>query len=86
MYRDKWSRSAARTYRALPPKMRTRIDEAVSQICNDPVSAPGVKALTGPLKGKSRKRVGDYRIIFSHDSESLTLNIFVLQHRRDVYR
>ncbi len=86
MYRDRWSRSAAKDYKELDAKTRARIDEAVRQICNDPVSAPGVKALTGPLKGKSRKRVGDYRIILSHDPQALILHVLVLQHRRDVYR
>lgn len=44
------------------------------------------KALTGNLKGIWRYRVGDYRIFADIQDDILTIFIFEVAHRRDVYK
>lgn len=44
------------------------------------------KALTGNLKGIWRYRVGDYRIFADIQEDILTIFIFEVAHRRDVYK
>lgn len=42
--------------------------------------------LTGPLSGRWRYRVGDYRIICEIDDGRLRVLVLTIGHRRDVYR
>lgn len=44
------------------------------------------KALTGNLKGVWRYRVGDYRLFADIDDEIVTIEIFEVAHRREIYR
>lgn len=44
------------------------------------------KPLSGGFKGLSRLRVGDYRVIYSIDSNSRRINILFIGHRRDIYK
>ena len=44
------------------------------------------KALTGPLGGLWRYRVGDFRIICDIQDESLCVLVVKIGNRRDVYR
>ena len=37
------------------------------------------------LKGLMKLRVGDYRIIYSIDSEVVTVHVIKIGHRKDVY-
>ena len=43
-------------------------------------------ALTGPLSGSWRYRVGDYRIICRIKDQKLVLLVLSIGHRSDVYR
>jgi mRNA interferase RelE/StbE len=43
-------------------------------------------ALTGPLKGAWRYRVGDYRIICRMEDQQLIVLVLGVGHRSDVYR
>ncbi len=52
----------------------------------DPLSR--AKSLTGKLSGWYRYRIGDYRAIFSIDSNGkiTLLKILQIKHRKDIYR
>lgn len=52
--------------------------------CEDPF-AHG-KALKGNLKGVWRYRVGDYRLFARIEDDILTIFIFEVGHRREVYK
>ena len=45
-----------------------------------------VKALTGNLKGIWRYRVGDYRLFATIKEDIITISIFEIGHRREVYK
>ncbi|MEL5720980.1 MAG: type II toxin-antitoxin system RelE/ParE family toxin [Treponemataceae bacterium] len=44
------------------------------------------KALTGNLQGIWRYRVGDYRLFATIEDEKLTIFLFDVGHRREVYK
>ena len=44
------------------------------------------KALKGNLKGIWRYRVGDYRIFATIEDQKLTIFLFDIGHRRDIYK
>lgn len=44
------------------------------------------KALTGNLKGIWRYRVGDYRLFANIHDEIITIIIFEIGHRREIYK
>lgn len=43
------------------------------------------KALKGKHKGKFRKRVGDYRIVYLKEGKLLLVTIIRIAHRKEVY-
>jgi len=59
------------------------LDERISAL-EDPRSTG--KALTGPLGGLWRYRVGDYRVICMIEDAVLRILVVELGHRKDVYR
>jgi len=59
------------------------MDERVAGL-NDPRSTG--KALTGPLGGLWRYRVGDCRVICEIQDEAITILVIRIGHRREVYR
>lgn len=85
MYRDEWTRKALKQYEALPPDVRPRIDEALDELLENPFHATGVKALSGPLAGYLRRRVGDWRIIFKVESGAQVLYVMAVVPRKDAY-
>jgi mRNA interferase RelE/StbE len=44
------------------------------------------KSLTGDKGGLWRYRVGDYRIICDINSDTITILVLAIAHRRDVYQ
>lgn len=85
MYRDEWAPDAATIYRELPKRLQARIDEAILDVCADPLRARNVKALKGPLKGKYRRRVGDWRLIYALEHDTKIVRVLALTDRRDAY-
>jgi len=43
------------------------------------------KALQGKHKGKYRKRVGNYRIIYLRENDILLITLIMIAHRKEVY-
>jgi mRNA interferase RelE/StbE len=68
----------------LPLRMKSLIKSAiVERLMVDPVGLG--KPLRYSLKGHRRLRVGDYRIVYRIESESKTVVIVAIMHRKDVY-
>jgi mRNA-degrading endonuclease RelE of RelBE toxin-antitoxin system len=63
------SAAAEKDLKRLPRDRQARIERAIDELEEDPFGGD-VKALRGPeWKGRYRKRVGPYRIIFTVDRE-----------------
>ncbi len=67
---------------ALPRKIRERVAKMLKRLEAWPIVS-GVKALSGNLAGRYRARVGDYRIRFRVDGDTVLVD--KIGHRKDVY-
>jgi len=67
---------------ALPKKERTRIQKAITEKLTTHPEVFG-KPLRRSLKGYRRLRVGEYRVVFRIEQE--TVKIFTIGHRSVVY-
>ena len=67
---------------SLPAVAQARVAARIAALSAYPLVS-GVKALKGKLKGQFRIRVGDYRIVFTVATNSLT--IVAIDDRKDAY-
>ncbi|MGA2262595.1 MAG: type II toxin-antitoxin system RelE/ParE family toxin [Acidobacteriota bacterium] len=72
---------AQRFVEEVHPPLKDRLRAAVLALAGDPLSG---KPLRGDLKGHYSYRVGDWRVIYSFDRESVYIES--IRHRRDAYR
>lgn len=70
-----------RDLKTLDPEMRERVEEALVRLLNSPFS--GRKLKNVPY-GQWRIRVGDYRIRYDIEKESVILHR--VRHRKDIYK
>jgi len=69
---------------ALPPTVKARIKRAIEErLATDPISFG--KPLQYSLKGHRRLRVGDYRIIYRIDTQTNTVIVVAIKHRKCIY-
>jgi len=88
-YRVEVSDEAQKQLSKFPRKVRDRIEHAIDEMEeNDDSQWSNVKALQGPLwKGRLRKRVGSYRIIFIKYPDRGVVEISaILIKSKDTYR
>jgi mRNA interferase RelE/StbE len=83
-YSISFARSARKELERLPSDIADRILAKVETLAGDPRPG-GVIKLHGQ-KNLWRLRVGDYRIVYSIDDFSKTVDVSIIRHRRDVYR
>ena len=76
--------SALRDYRKVNNPFKDLIKTKIDNLCDFTDSTKNVKMLKGEFKGLYRLRVGDYRIIFKTQNESII--IIAILHRKDVYK
>lgn len=83
-YQVKWKHSAQKELKSLDKKTILKILESVEGLAKNPYPLGSKK-----LKGTEfiyRIRLGDYRVIYSVESNILTVEIIKIGHRRDIYR
>lgn len=73
---------AAKELSSLPKAVIERLIEAIEGLANDPFKVGSIQ-----LKGDSarRIRVEDYRVIYEVDTNSQTLTIYRVRHRKNAY-
>ena len=76
--------SALRDYRKINNPFKDQIKVKIDDLCDFTNETKNVKMLKGEFKGLYRLRVGDYRIIFRTQNESVI--IIAILHRKDVYK
>ncbi len=77
------TRAARKELADLQPQMQVRISKSILALESTPFP-PGCKKLKN--RDGFRIRVGDYRVLYSADSETKTIVVGVIRHRREVYR
>lgn len=76
-------RTARKKLLKLPINIHKRIIDAFDTIQKNPLIG---EKLHGELKGYYKMRLGDYRIVYSFDSKTSTVQIVKLEHRQGVYK
>lgn len=79
----KLSRDAAKQLKKLPRKRQEGVARAINVLSEDPASGDVRPIKAGRFKGALRKRVGRYRIIFSLDPSSRSVEVAAILVRHD---
>lgn len=85
MYKVVLSPEAATFYEGAGGPLARSLARCFTQLEIDPRRHNNIKRLSGELAGKSRFRVGDWRVIFRVDNQHLTVFVLAIAHRREVY-
>ena len=83
-YRIEFKRSAAKVLKKLPKSDRRRIRDKIDSFANNLPDPAATK-----MKGDNpfhRARVGDYRIIYEIQEDTLVILVLKIGHRKEVYR
>jgi mRNA interferase RelE/StbE len=83
MARISLTNQAERDVKALAKDLAERVRNAVRSLGDNPLKGT---ALSGPYKGLSRYRVGDFRIVYEFDSRKDSVLIIKIRHRGEAYR
>ena len=83
-YRIEWKRSASRELKRLQKSTLRRVLDVVEGLALN-LYPHGVVKLAGS-QHTYRLRVGDYRILYTTESDILVIEVLRVGHRRDVYR
>jgi mRNA interferase RelE/StbE len=75
--------SAEKELGRLPAQAQQRIAVGLLGLTEQPLP-PNVKKLKG--SDGYRIRIGDYRVLYTIDTEKREVSVFAIGHRKDVYR
>jgi mRNA interferase RelE/StbE len=76
--------SVEKDLRSLPSPVLKRVFKRIQALADDPFPR-GLLKLAG-AEQLYRVRVGEYRIVYTVDSDSRQVIVYYVRHRRDVYR
>ena len=85
-YRVELSADFEKSLAKLPRETARRILTGLREVENLEDSRSRGKALTGPLRGLWRYRMGDYRVVCDIRDDVLVVVALRAGHRREVYR
>lgn len=83
-YRVEFTTAAARELRKLDPRVRARILTQIGALEEDP-RPEGCRKLVGE-ENAWRIRIGDYRVLYEVVDRIVTVTVFRVAHRGEVYR
>ncbi|MBF0113013.1 MAG: type II toxin-antitoxin system RelE/ParE family toxin [Desulfamplus sp.] len=83
-YKIEWKESASKELKKLDRSSIPRIIESIELLANTPYPV-GCKKIVGS-EHIYRIRVGDYRVIYTIESDRLIIEIIRVGHRKDIYR
>ena len=85
MYRIQFMEAATRELGELDKPVARRIAKRIQWLAES-LDHLKPEALAGSLAGLHKLRVGDYRVLYTIDDGTATVEIVAVGHRRDVYR
>lgn len=84
-YRVVLTDKARRFYESASAALQRKLDRCFDVLAQSPREHPNIKPLRGPLKGRYRYRLGDYRVVYRIDDENVLVVVLVIVHRSDAY-
>ena len=86
MYKVVLLQKAEKVFSQADTTLARKLARAFRSLEADPLRGPNIKALSGPLKGFLRLRVGDYRIVYQIDAVRETVYVVRIAHRKEAYQ
>jgi mRNA-degrading endonuclease RelE of RelBE toxin-antitoxin system len=80
------TKPAKKVYDKTSKDIRQRLDNCFGDLEQNPLYGTNIKLLTGQLKGLSRYRVGDWRVIYRPLEETRRVEIIAILPRGDAYK
>jgi mRNA interferase RelE/StbE len=80
------TRPAEKVYDKASKDIRERLNDCFEDLENNPLYGNNIKPLTGKLKGLSRYRVGDWRVIYRTETGEKIVEIIAILPRGDAYK
>jgi len=80
------TRPADKAYDKASQDMQDRLDTCFEELEKNPLNGANIKQLTGKLKGFSRYRIGDWRVIFRIVTERRVVEIIAILPRGSAYK
>ncbi len=84
MYELRITQAATKSLRKAPREVAVRIRKKLDELQSDPFDISGLKKLTA--HPGFRARVGDWRILYLVEKDTLVVQIIEIGHRREIYR
>lgn len=84
MYAIEYSKQARKTLKGMPTNIRILILSKIEELAADPFSANNVKKLEG--RDGYRLRVGNWRVIYEVNGNSIVLYVVAIGARGGVYQ
>ena len=84
LYNLKWKRSASKELRKLPKPWLIKIISVTEALRETPFPK-GYKKIMG-TEHTYRIRVGDYRVVYSIESDELVIDVIRVGHRQNIYK
>lgn len=85
MYKVLLSREAERFLDRCQKPVARKLYRCFAALERGPRDGNNVKALTSPLSGAYRYRVGDWRVVYLVNDDDSTVFVVTIAHRSDVY-
>lgn len=85
MYKVQLSLSAEKFYVKCDKILAKKLAKCFENLEENPRFHPNIKPLKGNYSGYYRYRVGDYRVVYSIDNDTIIVNVILIAHRSKVY-
>jgi mRNA interferase RelE/StbE len=86
MYEVLLTESASLAYQRADVVLARKLNRCVIILSQTPRTHPNAKLLSGPLAGRWRYRLGDWRVTYRIDEEAKKVIVLRISHRREAYR
>ncbi len=83
MWKIQYTQKSAKFLSKLNSDIKERLRKGIEELGLNPDLG---KQLAGPLKGSSSLRIGDYRVIYKKEIDTLVILIVAIGHRKEIYR
>lgn len=84
-YTVRLTSKASKFYASADKPLANKIARCFEVLEKTPFSHPNIKPLKGKLKGRYRYRIGNYRVVYRVNNESVEVEVLQISPRGDVY-
>lgn len=85
MYVLTFAAEARRFYERSDAPIQRKLDHCFDILKQTPQRHPNIKRLKGRFANALRYRVGDFRVVYTINEQTVTVFVITIAHRSDVY-